>query len=191
MSGFNIGNIINTIGHGVRDLPQEIAHVPQQIEQQTGISPDQMRQYVHHLVSEVIEHVGGEVLELAFHESADICQQVYNKLKQLHDAKPDLVDDLNEVAIGLTICGIRFGYKNFYSRAEGLCNFFNGQAQVFAFTRSFVRNILVNTGPSDISLNVSGELFTSVFSLGLDGSAPMSVAVELVDVMLEKAGIPE
>lgn len=186
----NFGQIGNQIRQGFEHLPQQIAHVPHELER-AGLDPNAIQDWIHHETQEVLQSAAGEVASLAFKKSAELARSFYNEMQALRNSKPDLADAIDEVGIEVSLSIITFKYHGFMARAEGLCNLLDEQAQVFALTRSFIRNILVNTGPTEIDVSVSGELFTSALSAGFSIHAPLALAVELIDTALEKAGLPE
>ena len=185
----------NKLGHqiqqGFEHLPQEIAHVPQQIQQQTGIDPHAIQDWIHHEVDQVLQAGAKEVAEVAFKESAKAARALYGGMQKLRDSKPDLATAIDGVSVQVTLSVLTMTYDGFMHRAEGLCNLLEAQSKNFAFTRQSVRWIIENTGPTAISLNVEGELFTSALSAGIQIDAPLALAVELIDMALEAAGVSE
>lgn len=184
----------NKIGHDIRKgfehIPQEIAHVPNQL-QRLGVDPHHLQDWIHHETQEVILSAADEVAEVAFKKSAAAANAAYQWLKALESRKPNLIDAINEVSIGVGFSIVNFSYKGFYTRAEGLCKLLVDQSNDFHMDRTGVRNLLVNTGPTEIGINISGELFTSLASASFSIQAPLLVAVELVDWALEETGVPE
>ena len=188
-------NVFNNLGNQIRSgfehLPQNIAHIPQQVEQATGINPEDIRTWILHEVGDVLTHTAGDVAKGAFKTSAGLAQGIYDKLQELESERPELVDAINKVAMPISLSVVNMKYDNFYGRAEGLCRVLTEQAQKFEFNRHSIKWILENTGPTEIGVTLSGQLFTSLiaFSIGLE--CPLELAIELVDIALEKAGVPE
>lgn len=180
----------NDIRRGFEHIPQQIAHVPDEIKR-AGLDPHAVQDWIHHEAQSVLQAAGGEVAGIAFHESAAFARGLHEKLSALRESKPDLASAIDEVGISLTLSVVTLTYSGFMGRAEGLCRLLDQQSQGFVFNRSSVRWILENTGPTEISLSISGELFTSALGAGVGLTAPLALAVELVDLALEKAGVPE
>ena len=126
-----------------------------------------------------------------FRTSADFADALYGRLQSLRQTRPDLVEAIDSVSIPISLSVLSLEYDGFMGRAEGLCRLLKEQAAHFQFNRHSIKWILNNTGPSKIGVNLSGELFTSVFSFSIGVNMPLALGVEIVDLALEKAGVPE
>ena len=98
---------------------------------------------------------------------------------------------INEVSIPASLSVVNMEYNGFYNRAKGLCRLLSEQADHFQFNRHNIKWVLENTGPSKIGVNISGELFTSIFSFSIGVNMPLALGIEIVDIALERAGLPE
>lgn len=184
----NWNNLGHDIQRGFQQLPQQIAHVPDQL-QHAGLDPHAVQDWVRHEVKAVMQGAAGEVAGIAFRKSAEFARSFYNQMQGLRQSKPDLATAIDGVGIDISLSILTLHYEGFMGRAEGLCNLLDQQAQNFQFRRSTVRWILENTGPTGITIGISGELFTSALSAGIGINAPLALAIELVDIALEHAGI--
>ena len=138
-----------------------------------------------------MQETAAPVAKQAFQTSASFAEELYHDFQSLEQEDPGLVDAINLVSIPISISVINFKYSGFYKRAKGLTRLLMEQSQHFQFNRHSVRWIMENTGPDEIGVNISGELFTSIFSFSIGVEMPLSLGVRVVDLALKKAGLPE
>ena len=169
------------------DIKRTFEHIPQNI----GIDPNHIIDSIRGEFQHILSETAAPVAKQAFRTSAAVAAAVYEKFQSLEQSKPALVDAINAFALPASLSVVQMEYDGFYRRAEGLCRLLTEQSEHFQFNRHAIRWVLENTGPSKIGVNFSGELFTSVFSFSIGGTMPWALGVEIVDVILEKAGVPE
>ena len=169
------------------DIKRTFEHIPQQLNIDPNHIIDSIRGEFQHILSET----AAPVAKTAFKVSAAIAGGLYERFQRLEQARPDLVAAINDFSLPASLSVISMEYDGFYKRAKGLCRLLAEQADHFQFNRHSIKWILENTGPTKIGVNLSGELFTSVFSFSIGGVMPWALGVEIVDVILEKAGVPE
>lgn len=179
------------MGDGFKHLPQEIAHVPDQLQKATGIDPHEIEEWIRHSAVNTIHSIADAATETGLDTFADGLQASYDFLKDKEVRFPNLIDQINEVEVYVGLSVITLHYSGFYARAEGLCKLLKQQAQGLKLTRNTIRWIIENTGPTKISCDVDVEFLTSAFGIRGGINAPMALAVEIVDVVLEKVGVPE
>ena len=166
-------------------------HIGHEVQHVANMGPEQLQRFVHDEFNHLVHEGATEIARMAFKESAAFARKLKTRMEQLRLEKPELTDAIDGVTITVNLSVITFTYDNFMHRAEGLCNLLDHQSQAFTFDRRSVKWVMENTGPSRIGLAVSGELFTSAISAGIGVDAPLALAVELVDMALEAAGVPE
>ena len=146
---------------------------------------------VHGAIKSELLDVGEAAAKEAFRFSCELARKTYNKLGALRSSRPDLVSDIDLVSMTVSLSVVTLEYSGFYSRAEGLCNLLDQMHQNFKLRRSFVKNLIINSGPTSANITVSGEIFTSAISAGAGITVPISLLAELVDLALAEVGIPE
>ena len=169
------------------DIRRKIEHIPQDL----GIDPHKIIDVVRGEFQHILSEAAAPAAKAAFKLSAAVAQGVYEKFQALEKAKPHLVDAINQVNIPISLSVLNLGYDGFYKRAEGLCRLLHEQSEHFQFNRHSIKWLIENTGPTTIGPNISGELFISVFSFSIAPTMPSALGAELIDVILEKAGVPE
>ena len=169
------------------DIRRKLEHIPQDL----GIDPHKIIDAVRGEFQHILQEAAAPVAKQAFQTSAHFAEGLYQLLKQLHADEPELIDDINKVRVPISLSVVDLGYSGFYNRAEGLTRLLMEQSQHFQFNRHSIRWVIENTGPSEIGVNIGAELFASPlrFSIGIE--MPLSLAVKVVDLALEKAGVPE
>ena len=168
--------------------PRHLGHEVQHIAQ---AGPQELQRFVHDEFDHVFREAAGQVARESFRATAGFARKLHVKLTALRKAKPDLAEAIDDFGIGVSLTVLTFSYDRFLGRAEGLCNLLEHQAEHFTFDRRSVRWVLQNTGPSRVKVAINGQLFTSALSAGVEGDAPFALGVELVDIALEAAGVPE
>ena len=186
----NFNNIGNQIKRGFEQLPQQIAHVPDQL-QHAGLDPHAIQDWIHHETDAVLHAAADEIAGAAFRESVTAARAFKERVESLRNDRPDLADAIDGVAIQISLSVMSLTYENFMKRAEDICNLLDQQSQGFQFRRSTIKHVIGITHPDKITFNISGELFTSVLSAGIGIDVPQILAVELMDMALEAAGVPE
>lgn len=174
-------------GLNFNDIRRKFEHIPQDL----GIDPhaiqDTIRGEFQHIMSEMASPVAKQV----FKTSAHFADALYGRFQSLRQSKPELADAIDGVSIPISLSVINLEYDGFMRRAEGLCRLLIEQSEHWQFNRHSVKWLINNTGPDKIGINLSGELFTSVFSFSIGVNMPLALGVEIVDLALEKAGVPE
>ena len=118
----------------------------------------------------------------------------HKKMTELREAKPGLVDAIDEVSFYVEFGPVKATYASFYSRSEGLSHVLS---QPPDFKRSSIVEFFRATVPTSIDFGLSVQVVALVVGskeLGIGGGMgdiPGALAVELLDVILEAAGVPE
>ena len=118
----------------------------------------------------------------------------HKKMTALRDSKPGLVDAIDEVSFYVEFGPVKATYASFYSRSEGLSHVLS---QPPDFKRSSIVGFFRATVPTSIDFGLSVQVVALVVGskeLGIGGGMgdiPGALAVELLDVILEAAGVPE
>ena len=169
-------NVQHDAERGIRNVGHEITTaLPQQAEA---------------AIKDALVTTAEPVAKEAFALSIKTARGVHARLQALEKSHPDLVDAINAVSVSVTLSVVTLDYDNFYHRAEGWLNLMQKSHDNFHLSRKFIHDIITNSGPTSMSVNVSGELFTSAISAGAGVTVPTALIAELVDVALEKAGVP-
>lgn len=179
----------NRISKGFQHLPDQFKHIPDEL-QKAGLDPHILQEFVHQEFQNVIQSGAGEIAKQVFEKSAAGAEFLYNKLKEFENSHPELVNEINDVGISVSLSVLTLGYDNFYSRAEGLVGLLKTKANDFRLQRNNIIWILENTGPTTVDVNVSGELFSSLVSAGIGISVPFKLGLLILDEILEQAGVP-
>ena len=118
----------------------------------------------------------------------------HKKMTELRESKPGLVDAIDEVSFYVEFGPVKATYASFYSRSEGLSHVLS---QPPDFKRSSIVGFFRATVPTSIDFGLSVQVVALVVGskeLGIGGGMgdiPGALAVELLDVILEAAGVPE
>ena len=118
----------------------------------------------------------------------------HKKMTELREAKPDLVDAIDEVSFYVEFGPVKATYASFYSRSEGLSHVLSKPPDL---KRSSIVEFFRATVPTSIDFGLSVQVVALVVGskeLGIGGGMgdiPGALAVELLDVILEAAGVPE
>ena len=167
------------------DIGDRFKHIPQDLD------PNRIKDLIKNEFQEVMQSSASQVARQAFKQSASYAGKLYNTLKSLRERKPDLTDAIDAVGLNVSLSVVTLHYTGFLARAEGLCRLLHLQSEHFEMNRRSVRYLLKNTGPTTITLGISGELFTSALSAGVALEAPLDLMIEIVDEALSHVGIPE
>ena len=167
------------------DIGDRFKHIPQDLD------PNRIKEVIRHEFQDVLKSSAGVVARQAFKQAAGLAHKTYAKMKAFRESHPNLVAAIDTLGISLSLSVVTFHYDRFYGRAEGLTRLLSVQSEHFEFTRHSVRWILENSGPKSVDINIFGEIFTSAISAGVGVHGELSLMVELVDMALSHAGVPE
>ena len=167
------------------DIADKFKHIPHDLD------PNRIKDLIRNEFQEVMQSSACQVARLAFKQSAGLANKTYTKMKAFRESHPDLVEAVDTLGISVSLSVVTLHYNKFFGRAEGLTRLLSTQAEHFEFNRHSVRWIIQNTGPESIDINISGELFTSALSAGVGLHGELALLVELVDMSLAHAGVPE
>ena len=170
-------SIFDKIKKGFEHLPQELQHVPQQL-QHAGLDPHSIQNWIHEEFEHGLQYVADKAAKEALRQSSELANKIYSKLTELKQSHPNLVDEIDDVSIDVSLSIVTMSYDKFYSRAAGLTKVLADAHNNFKLSRSFIRTLIKNTGPTRITFSISGELFTSAVSAGLQCGIPLALGVE-------------
>ena len=178
---------VHAAGLNFGDIKRRFEHIPQNL----GIDPHAIQDAIRGELQHILQEVASPIAKKMFQTSAHFAQAVYEHLTALRVSNPELVGEIDAVSIPISLSVIHMEYSGFYHRAEGLCRLLLEQSEHFQFNRHSVKWIINNTGPTKIGVNFSAELFTSALSFSIGVNMSSTLAAEIVDIALEKAGVPE
>ena len=170
------------------DIKRTFQHIPHDL----GIDPHALQDAIRGEMQHVLQEVAAPLAKQTFKTSAEFAKSLYWLFQEAKEKYPEFVDEINKIGIPISLSVVNLRYGEFMTRAEGLCRLLIEQSEHFQFNRHSIKWIIENTGPSQIGVNISGELITSVFSfsIGVDGVSAKLGAL-IVDLALKKAGVPE
>ena len=169
------------------DIKRRFEHIPQDL----GIDPHKIVDAIRGEFQHILVEGAVPIAKKIFKTSAEFATALYHHLESVRADYPDLSDEIDKVAIPISLSVVNLEYEGFMRRAEGLCRLLSEQADHFQFNRHSIKWIINNTGPNKIGITLSGELFSSVLSFSIGVNMSSKLAAEIVDVALEKAGVPE
>ena len=169
------------------DLKRKFQHIPQDL----GIDPNALQNAIRGEFQHIMSEMASPVAKQIFRTSADFAGALYGRFQSLRVSKPELADAIDGVSIPVSLSVVNMEYGGFMTRAEGLCRLLKEQSEHFQFNRHSIKWILKNTGPDKVGVTLSGELFTSVFSFSIGVNMPWDLGIEIVDLALERMGVPE
>lgn len=196
------GRIARDIQHQVegplrqvgRTLEQGLRAVQHDAERGVRAVGDGVKHELPHLAEQAVKSAlaeGGEAIaKEALSLSAKGARALYGKLHALRESRADLYDAIDEVGFQVSISVVTFSYARFMGRAAGLCDLLDRIARDQVLKRSTVKYLLLNSGPEELHIHISGQLFTTAISAGIGISVPFALGVELVDMALAELGVP-
>ena len=104
------------------------------------------------------------------------------------------MDEINKVSFKAELGPITATYKGFYARADDISSLLSKPP---AFTRTGIREFMEGVVPSSVDLGISVQLVAVVvgskeFGIGGSvGSISGQLSVEILDAILDAAGVPE
>ena len=174
----------NEIENGVRTAGREV---------EQGLT-EKLPELVEDALEDAMEAFAKSITSEGLRKVRSSLNSAHKKMTALREAKPGLVDAIDEVSFYVEFGPIKATYASFYSRSEGLSHVLS---QPPDFKRSSIVGFFRATVPTSIDFGLSVQVVALVVGskeLGIGGGMgdiPGALAVELLDVILEAAGVPE
>ena len=193
-AGGEIEGGLKKVGHeaedGIRSAGREVEEKANALQRELESLPDKIEEELQDAIEAFAKSITAEGLRRV-RSSLD---SAHKKMTELRESKPDLVDAIDEVSFYVEFGPVTATYASFYSRSEGLSHVLS---QPPDFKRSSIVEFFRATVPTSIDFGLSVQVVALVVGskeLGIGGGMgdiPGALAVELLDVILEAAGVPE
>ena len=145
-------------------------------------------------LEKTIQELGKALTSEALKKVRAIANVTHRELAKLEQSKPHLVDEINKVSFTAELGPITATYAGFYERADDISSLLSKPP---AFTRTGIREFMEGVVPSSVDLGISVQLVAVVvgskeFGIGGKvGSISGQIAVEILDAILDAAGVPD
>ena len=182
--------IIGTANNAKRDVESGLKNVGKDIEGGLQKAGEEIKDELQRTVLALGEALTREALK----KVRAIAIATHGELAKLEKSKPQLVGEINKVSFTAELGPIKAKYNGFYRRAGEISSLLSRPP---AFTRTGIHEFLSGVVPSAVNLGISVQLVAVVVGskeFGIGGSVgdvPGQLAVEILDVILEAAGVPK
>ena len=145
-------------------------------------------------LEKTIQELGKALTSEALKKVRAIANVTFRELAKLEHSKPHLVDEINKVSFTAELGPVTATYAGFYARAEDISSLLSKPP---AFTRTGIREFMEGVVPSSVDLGISVQLVAVVvgskeFGIGGKvGKISGRLSVEILDAILDAAGVPE
>lgn len=181
-----LGDVEKIAKGAIDDVEKAASTVKDEVEKIPALAED--------AVEQAFEAVVKGFTEEGLKTVQSVLSTTHKELTKLRDKKPDLVDAIDELGFYGEFGPITATYSGFYTRFEQLSD---ALSKPPALKRKQIIDFLRATGPTSINFGISVQVVALVVGskeLGVGGGLndiPAALAWEILDIILEAAGVPE
>lgn len=186
------------LGHIAHDAEDAIGKAARDAKGEVEDAVDKLQDHASEAVSEAFDALARAVTEHGLSIVKDVVSTTHDKLTELSESKPGLVDAINDLGGQVEIGPLTLSYANFYTRTElvagVLDQYINEPPEL---RRGPIIDMVRALGPDSIDLGISVQVVALVVGskeLGVGGGlndVSIDLFAELGDVILEAMGVPE
>ena len=145
---------------------------------------------------EVVSNLSSEALELGAAAAAQHLRANHRAMVRFREKHPDLVAALDDVSVEVNLkaaVSLTLGFDSFYRRAEDIIEVLDEIAQNgLEMRRVLILITIASLLPTSIAVGVEGEFSLGItIGAGVTVGVPAALGIELLDMALEEAGVPE
>ena len=144
----------------------------------------------------VVESLGSKALEQGAELAAKQLRATHKAMTRFEEKHPDMVDALNGVSVEVNLkaaVSLTLGFDGFYTRLDQVVGVLDGiAANGLEMRRGPILDSIAAMLPTTVAVGVEGEFSLGItIGAGVTVGVPAALGIELLDMALEEAGVPE